>query len=151
MSVRQYECMFLFDPTYAADLAKPEAEIRRILDRAGAEVVFLRKFDERKLAYEIKGRKRGTYVLTYFRCEPSRVVAIDRDARLSEEVLRHLILSADDITVERMGQFAMEARAHAGEEERGFGDRGPRAPERHVETREVPSAIEEPVGAGYEE
>jgi small subunit ribosomal protein S6 len=144
--------MFLFDPTYAADFAKAESEIRRILDRAEAEVVFLRKFDERKLAYEIRGRKRGTYVLTYFRCDSSRVAAIDRDARLSEEVLRHLILSADDITPERMGQFAAEARAHAaGDEGRVGNDRPHREPERHAESRDLPSAIEEPVGAGYDE
>ena len=144
--MRQYECMFLFDPTDATDLSKPEAEIRRILDRAGAEVVFLRRFDERKLAYEIKGRKRGMYVLTYFRCDPQRVSAIDRDARLSEVVLRHLILAADHVTPERMNHFASEARAHVPDEDRGHGERAPRGPEPAAVSHEAPH-LEEVVAA----
>ena len=45
--MRQYECMFLFDPTYAAEFSKPEAEIRRILDRAGvAEAQAMRAMSE---------------------------------------------------------------------------------------------------------
>jgi small subunit ribosomal protein S6 len=105
--------MFLFDSSFAADLSKAQAEIKRILDRAEAEIVFCRRWDERKLAYEIKGHKRGTYVLTYFTCRPDALPAIERDARLSESVLRVLLLKAEHVTPEVMNQFAPEKRAEA--------------------------------------
>jgi small subunit ribosomal protein S6 len=105
--------MFLFDSGFAADLTKPQAEIKRILDRAGAEIVFCRRWDERKLAYEIKGHKRGTYMLTYFRCNPDVITGIERDARLSESVLRVLVLTAEHVTPETMNQFAPEKRMDA--------------------------------------
>ena len=113
MRLKQYEGMFLFDSGFATDLSKAQAEIRRILDRAGAEVVFCRKWDERKLAYEIQGHKRGTYVLTYFKCPPEAVGGIERDAQLSEPVLRVLLLQADHVTFERMAQFAPEKKIEA--------------------------------------
>ena len=105
--------MFLFDSSFAADLSKPEAEIKRILDRAEAEIVFCRKWDERRLAYEIQGRRRGTYVLTYFKCRPDIIGGIERDAQLSENVLRLLVLRADHVTAERMNEFAPEKKTEA--------------------------------------
>lgn len=123
MTLRQYEGMFLFDSGFATDLSKAETEIKRILDRAEAEIVFCRKWDERRLAYEIKGHKRGTYMLTYFKCRPDIVVEIERDVKLSESILRVLVLQAEHVTSERMNEFSPEKRAEAPpDEERKPGD-----------------------------
>ena len=100
--MRLYEAMFLFDPTFATDFGNVDREVGRILERAGAELVSCRKWDERRLAYEVEGRKRGTYVLTYFRGEPSRIGSIERDVQLSEDVLRVLVLRADDVPQEEL-------------------------------------------------
>ncbi len=51
-----YEAMFLFDPTFAGSFENCEAEIKRIMDRAEGQIVFLRKWEERRLAYKLKGR-----------------------------------------------------------------------------------------------
>ncbi len=104
--MRQYEAMFLFDPTFGASLEKCEAEIRRMMDRAEAEVLFCRKWDERRLAYRIKGRKRGVYILVYFKAPPHNIAGIHRDAQLSEGTLRLLILGADGVTPEMMERAA---------------------------------------------
>lgn len=113
MRLRQYEGMFLFDSSFATDMSKAEAEIRRILDRAEAEIVFCRKWDERRLAYDIKGQRRGTYVLTYFKCRPDTIAGIERDVRLSENILRLLVLQAEHVTPERMNEFAPEKQVAA--------------------------------------
>ena len=65
--MKRYEGMFLFDSAGARDWAAIDQEVRRLLGRISAEPLVCVKFDERKLAYEIKRRKRGTYVLTYFK------------------------------------------------------------------------------------
>jgi small subunit ribosomal protein S6 len=100
--LRTYEGMFLFDPTFATDMGKVEQEIARLMERAGAEIIMCNKWDERKLAYEIKGRKRGCYVLVFFRAESDKITGIERDVQLSESVLRVLIMRADYMTEEDM-------------------------------------------------
>ncbi|MCP4590156.1 MAG: 30S ribosomal protein S6 [bacterium] len=113
MSLRQYEGMFLFDSAFATDFSKAEAEIKRILDRAEAEIVFCRKWDERRLAYDIRGRRRGTYVLTYFNSRPEAITGIERDVQLSEGLLRILVLQAEGVTPAHMNEFAPEKHVEA--------------------------------------
>ena len=57
----------------------------------------MKKWSERKLAYEVKGQKRGSFVLVYFRAAHDQITQIDRDCNLSDLVLRNLILKADHI------------------------------------------------------
>jgi small subunit ribosomal protein S6 len=91
-----YEGMFLVDSAHAtADWEGVLAAIRTILERAEAEIVSLRKWDERKLAYNIGGKNRGTYILVYFNAEGRKITDIERDVRLSDKVMRALILNAE--------------------------------------------------------
>jgi len=123
--LNQYEAMFLFDPTFGASFEACEGEIRRLMERVGAEIVFCRRWDERRLAYKIKGRKRGVYVLVYFKAGPTRIGQLHRDVEISENVLRALVLRADAVTPEMMERAAAlrsEAREGApggGEESEG--------------------------------
>jgi len=102
VTLNQYEAMFLFDPTFGASFENCETEVRRLMDRAEADLLFCRKWDDRRLAYRIKGRKRGVYVLTYFKAKPEKIVPLERDAQLSEDILRVLVLRADDVTPDAM-------------------------------------------------
>lgn len=103
--MKRYEGMFLFDNAVGHDWAAVQQEVNRLMGRIGAELLCCVKFDERKLSYEIRGCKRGTYVLTYFDAPPQRIVELERDARLSEPVLRALILRADQLTPERLAEL----------------------------------------------
>jgi len=100
--LNNYEIMFLFDPTAGANWETVENEISRLMERADAEIIVTKRLEERRLAYEIKGRKRGLYVLTYFKAIGDRIGGIERDARLSEIILRVLILRAEGISEEKM-------------------------------------------------
>ena len=98
--MKLYEGLFLVDSAdAAADWSVVTGAVEKILGRAGAEVVSLNKWDERKLAYDMKGKARGTYILSYFNCDPGRIGAIERDVQLSEQILRVMIL-----TTEKMGE-----------------------------------------------
>lgn len=121
--MNQYEGMFLFDPTFGSAFEACEAEVRRLMDRASAELVFCRRWDERRLAYRIKGRKRGVYALTYFRSAPDRIGSIERDVQISENVLRVLILRADEVTPDLM-ELAITHRETAATAREGR-DEGP--------------------------
>lgn len=97
--------MFLFDPTFAASWASCESEINRLMERAKAEVVFCKKWDERRLAYKLKGRKRGVYALTYFKAPSDRIGPLERDIQISENILRALVIRADGVTLDMMERF----------------------------------------------
>ena len=101
---RLYEGLFLVDSGLAAaGWQQVNDLIEKVLHRAEADIVSLRKWDERKLAYPVEGSGRGTYLLTYFHCQPGRVPDIERDVQLSEQILRVLILRTD-----RMNQSLMD-------------------------------------------
>ena len=96
-----YEGMFLVDSSKAgADWDGIVAAIRTILEKAGAEIDSIRKWDDRRLAYEIKGKSRGTYILSYFRADGARIRDIEKSVRLSEKIMRVLILSAERLSPE---------------------------------------------------
>lgn len=98
--MKLYEGLFLVDSAdAAADWAGTVGTIEKVLSRADAEVVSLKKWDERKLAYDVNGRGRGTYLLAYFKCGPDKITSIERDVQLSEQIIRVMVLTTD-----RMGE-----------------------------------------------
>jgi len=97
--------MFLIDSALAAaDWDGTVAFVENILKRAEAEVVVIRKWSERKLAYDIDHKPRGTYILAYFKVDPRRVSGIEKDVQLSEKVMRVLILTTEDRPQEMIDQ-----------------------------------------------
>jgi small subunit ribosomal protein S6 len=103
--LKRYEGMFLFDSGAARDWTTIEQEVHRLCGRINAELLVCVKFDERKLAYEIRRRKRGTYVLTYFEAPENRINDLERDAQLSELILRALVLRADHVPDARINEL----------------------------------------------
>jgi len=96
-----YEGMFLVDSARAgADWDEIMASIKKILERAETEIVSIRKWDDRRLAYEIRHVARGTYILTYFRAYGQYIQGIEKAVQLSEKILRVLILNAEHMTEE---------------------------------------------------
>jgi len=88
-----YEGMFLFDSNLATkDWPGLERHVQDLLERNSAELVHSERWPDRKLCYEVKGCKKGTYYLTYFKAPPEAVQGLRRDCQLSERVLRVLVL-----------------------------------------------------------
>ncbi|HRJ50922.1 MAG TPA: 30S ribosomal protein S6, partial [Phycisphaerales bacterium] len=97
-----YEAMFLFSQGVAADLGGAIDHLKEIIARGHGEILAMRKWDDRRLAYEIDGQKRGVYILVYFKAPNDQLSHIERDCNLSEKVLRVLILRADHLSIEEI-------------------------------------------------
>jgi small subunit ribosomal protein S6 len=97
-----YEAMFLLSQAQSADFAAAVAHVRQLVEKHGATILALRKWDERRLAYEIKKQKRGLYLLCYFVGAAERMHEIERACNLSEGIIRVLITRADHLTVDEM-------------------------------------------------
>ena len=118
--MKTYEGMFLLEAGQP-NFEEAVAPIHTIFTRNQVEVLHLKKWDERRLAYEIRGRRRGMYVLAYFKSDPDKITEIERDAQLDEHVLRILILQAEEVSAETMAAQT-PAESHGGrveERERG--------------------------------
>jgi len=93
---RLYEGMFLVDSALAAaDWDGTLAMVENILKRADAEIVVLRKWDERRLAYDVQHKSRGTYILAYFKADTQRIGGIEKDVQLNEKIMRVLVLTTE--------------------------------------------------------
>jgi small subunit ribosomal protein S6 len=130
MPANVYECMFLLDTSkVAGDVAAADRTIRTILERNNAEVLVARTWDERRLAYPIGNQKKGLYYLTYFSADGKSLPGIDRDCKLSEMIMRQLVLRIDPKMVNTMLEVAKGEHAtalhnmqeEAGEEPAGGG------------------------------
>ena len=107
-----YEGMFLVDSAEAAtDWDGMIATITKMLEKAKAEIVSIKKWDDRRLAYDIRGVSRGTYILAYFRAEGQKVQEIEKSVQLSERIIRVLILNAEKMSAEDMAKETPAARA----------------------------------------
>lgn len=92
-----YEGMFLLDNQLVRegwDAAK--GAVTATLQKHGANVLTARRWDERRLAYPIEGRRRATYLLTYYEMD-GPLSAMRRDFDLSERILRYLMLAVDEL------------------------------------------------------
>lgn len=118
-----YEAMFLFPAGASAELEATLKTARGIIERHGGNILVLKKWDERKLAYEIGKHKRGLYVIAYFTAPGGAIAAIERDAKLSEEIIRILITRADHLNESEMN--AVEPQPIVPREPReSYDDRG---------------------------
>jgi small subunit ribosomal protein S6 len=118
LAVNTYEAMFLLDSTkVAVSWDESVKHVHDILNKHQSEIVASRQWDERRLAYSVEGHKKGTYLLTYFKTEGAELKEISADCRLSELILRELILKVHPKLVDHLVTQAM-TMTPGGEDER---------------------------------
>ncbi len=95
--MRKYECVMVLHPGVS------EADTEAILDRFRAtvakhegEVTQHDHWGRRELAYPIEKQTNGDYHLLQFTANNTFVIEADRDLRLDEHVLRHLIVQDEE-------------------------------------------------------
>jgi small subunit ribosomal protein S6 len=107
-----YEGMFILDPAkYSRDPAGSAQQLADMISQHGGTLLASRLWDERKLAYPIKGHKKGVYWLTYFRMEGDKLAALERQCEITEEIVRKLVLRVDPRIAEALVQHALAGDA----------------------------------------
>ena len=109
-NVYLYEGLFLFNiQAINGNLNTAIQHVTEILNRAEAEIIAISKWDERKMAFEVAGQKRGLYLLAHFKVRGTQLANIERDINLSELLMRGLILRAEHVGEIEMEQVLAEA------------------------------------------
>ena len=107
-----YEGMFILDPSkYSRDPAGSAQQVADIITQHGGTILAARLWDERKLAYPIKGHKKGVYWLTYFRMPGGSLAALERQCEITDDIIRKLVLKVDDRIADALVQHALAGEA----------------------------------------
>ena len=94
--MNKYELLFILDP--AMDDAAKEAAVETIkgIIAAAGEVGETDVWGLRKLAYPIQKKSEGYYVVMRFTASPELPKELDRRLRISDSVMRHIIVNLDE-------------------------------------------------------
>ena len=111
---RTYELIYVLKPDASEqEAADMHNQVAEIVQRLGGTLDKTDTWGRRKLAYEIGHHKEGFYVLEVITGSGELMKEIDRRLRVTEGLLRHLIVRIDESTIK-----AERARTKRTEESR---------------------------------
>lgn len=95
--MRDYEIMYIIRPNIEEEARKEVVErFTNILTSNGATIDKVDEMGSKRLAYEINDFRDGYYVLINFKGNDEAVNEFDRQAKFSEDIIRHIIIRVDE-------------------------------------------------------
>ena len=96
--MREYELMYLLTPELPEDEMTAATErVSSLITNRGGEITKVDTWGRRRLAYPIRRHADGYYTVLRFNLEPDQTVELERNLRLTEPVLRHIIVHAEEV------------------------------------------------------
>ena len=93
-----YETMYILRPDLGDEqVAQIIAKYENFIGEAGAEDITIQNRGKRRLAYEINNHRDGIYIQMNYTAPGSVIALMERNMRLSEEVIRYLTLKQEPI------------------------------------------------------
>ena len=90
-ALRPYEILVILDPRSTdEEVAALLTQLDEQLKTLGGDVVKMENWGKRRLAYDIRKQREGTYAVFEVSAEPATVKEFERQLRLNENVLRFL-------------------------------------------------------------
>jgi small subunit ribosomal protein S6 len=95
--MQTYELVYVVSPDATEQqVAELHAEVADIVQRLGGEIEKTDNWGRRRLAYEIDRHREATYVLEVIKGGGDLVAEIDRRLKVSDLILRHLVVRVDE-------------------------------------------------------
>ena len=91
--MRPYELVVLLHPDLEIDIDSPIAKVEQMITGQGGKIVKKDNWGKKRLAYPIKKLQFAVYAYFEFDLDPANVRAIERQLLITEEVIRHLLVS----------------------------------------------------------
>ena len=96
-TLRDYELMVILSPDVGDDVINESLErLNQGITSRGGEVVDVNHWGRRRLAYPINRHLEGNYVVSQIKLDPAEVPGLEGSLRISEEVIRHMIVKAGE-------------------------------------------------------
>ncbi len=94
--MNNYEIMFIIEAALEDDKKEAVVEMVKEIISADGEVGKVNIWGNRKLAYPIKKKIDGYYVVIEFAANSELPKELDRRLRISDSVIRHIIINKDE-------------------------------------------------------
>ncbi len=96
--MRAYEMMFIIKPDVPEEgIAEIKEKLHKIIDDFGGEFVDeVVGWGKKRMAYKIEDYSEGIYSLWHFNAIPETVLELDRIIKISDSLLRHIIIRKDE-------------------------------------------------------
>ncbi len=113
---RNYEALYIIDAESTDEqIAASIAKYSDIIASEDGEVIAAGKWDKRRLAYEIKGKREGLYILIYFAGENNVYNELDRIFKIADDVIRHIIVRVEPEHIDTKRLAAADEKPEAAE------------------------------------
>lgn len=97
MANRVYEVMYIAQPETANDdIAKLNEGIQKLIENEGGSVVKIDDMGRRKMAYEIKRKREGYYVLFEIEGSGKEIAELERRFRVNDAIMRFITVRVDE-------------------------------------------------------
>lgn len=97
MANRVYEVMYIAQPETANDdISKLNEGIQKVIESEGGSVVKIDDIGRRKLAYEIKRKREGYYVLFEIEGSGKEIAELERRFRVNDAIMRFITVRVDE-------------------------------------------------------
>jgi small subunit ribosomal protein S6 len=94
--MRNYETIFILHPSFDEEAVKTAVDkFKGVIETEGGVIDNVDLWGKRRLAYEIDKVNEGIYVLFNFQAEPELPKELDRIFRITDGVIRHIIVKLD--------------------------------------------------------
>ena len=96
--MNKYEIMFIVKTTLAEeDIKKVITKFKKVITDNKAKIVEEKDMGQKELAYEIKKSKSGYYYVIVVEAKDDKAISeFDRLARISKDIIRHLITKIEN-------------------------------------------------------
>jgi small subunit ribosomal protein S6 len=95
--MHNYELMYIISPTLEAEQIDAMVEkFKALIESNGGVITEIKKWGKRRLAYEINDLREGYYVIVNYQAAPSLAVELERVLKITEGVMRSMIVRKDD-------------------------------------------------------
>jgi len=95
--MKKYEVIYIVRPTVDEEgLEAVVSKFENLVKNNGATVEKIDRWGKKRLAYEIKDFTEGFYVLMYFTAEPQVVFELERVMKITDEIIRHMVIKEDE-------------------------------------------------------
>ena len=98
--MRKYEVIFIVRPLEEEATEAVIGKFSKLIANNGGTIDKEDRWGRRKLAYPIKDCADGYYCLFYVSCEPDCVKECDRVMKITDDVLKHMIVKSEGVEEE---------------------------------------------------
>ena len=94
--MRKYELVIIVKILEEEALDKAITKIENLINNNGGSIEKTDRWGKRRLAYEVKDMMEGFYVVIYFNGQPATVKELDRVIKITDDILKFMIVKADE-------------------------------------------------------